>query len=135
MAYSDLEGVGICCHHGSKVPPRLELFASIWPCSPAPVRQQLLPPREVQLFLPSHSMLCPELPSHTAGIEGLLKSLFETGHSSGKAQLLLHPAFTLVSTEGVNLGGLALVLRLILLVYLSIPKAFQLVFKFMEMPL
>ena len=66
-------------------------------------------------------------------IEGCLKSLFETGHSSGKTHLLLHPTFTLVTTEGMNLGGLTLVLRLILLVYLSIPKALQLVFKFLEM--
>lgn len=78
-------------------------------------------------------MLCPELPGHAAGIEGCLQSLLETGHSSGQAHLLLHPTFTLGSTEGLNLGGLTLVLRLILLVYLSIPKALQLVFKFMEM--
>lgn len=115
------------CHHG------LDLLACILPCFLAPVRQQLLLPSEAQLFLPSCSMLCLELPSHTTGIEGHLKSLFETGRSSGKTHILLHPTFTLVSTEGMNLGGLTLVLGLILLVYLSIPKALQLVFKFMEM--
>lgn len=119
--------VEIKCHH------RLDLFACIWPWSPAPVRQQLLLPSKAQLFLPSHPILCPELPSNTAGIEGCLKPLFETGHSSGNAHLLLHPTFILVSTEGMNLGGPTLVLGLILLVYLSIPKALQLVFKFMVM--
>lgn len=106
-------------------------------CSPAPARQQLLPTSEAQLLLPSHFMLCPELPSRTAGtagsLEGCLKSLFETGRGSGKTHLLLHPTVTLVTIEGMNLGGLTLVLRLILLVYLSIPKALQLVFKFLEM--
>lgn len=92
--------VEIRCHH------RLDLFACIWPWSPAPVRQQLLLPSKAQLFLPSHPILCPELPSSTAGIEGCLKSLFERGHSSGNAHLLLHPTFILVSTEGMNLGGL-----------------------------
>lgn len=62
-----------------------------------------------------------------------LESLFETGYISGKTHLLLCPTFTLVTTEGTNLGGLTLVLSLILLVYLSIPKALQLVFKFLEM--
>lgn len=165
----ELWGVGSCCHAmpgpkgGGSMDPWIPQLMAVWeelgsaapmearcqqglvflvcilPCSPAPVRQQLLPTSEAQLLLPSHFRICPDLPSYTAGtavgssIEGCPKPLFETGHSSGKTHPLLHPTFTLVTTEGMNLGGLTLVLRLILLVYLSIPKALQLVFKFLEM--
>lgn len=135
MAHGDLEGARICCHHGSKVPPQAGFVClplALLSCSCETAASAAL---RAQRLLPSHSMLCPELPRHTAGIGGCLKSLFETGDSSGKAHLLLHSTFTLVSTEGMNLGGLALVVRLILLIYLSIPKVLQLVPKFMEMPL
>lgn len=107
---------GICRHQESKMPSGAEPVC-ILPCSPAPARQQLLA-TSAQLLLPSRFTLCPELPSHTAGTavgstEGCLKSLFETRHGSGKTYLLLHPTFPLVTAEGISLGGLTLVLRLI----------------------
>lgn len=64
-AYSRLGGAGICCHQESKMPSRAELVC-IFPCSPSPVRQQLLP-TSAQLLHSSRFMLCPEFPSHAAG--------------------------------------------------------------------
>ena len=144
QAYGGLGRVGICCRHGSKMPAGADLtclhLALLSYSCEAAASANFSSTAAASLSLhalprASKSVCFSQLYAERAAgsTEGCLKSMFETGHSSGKTHLLLHLTFSFVTTEGTNLGGLTLVLRLILLVYLSIPEALQLVFKFLEM--
>lgn len=132
QSYLDSDRVGICCHCGSKMPSAAGLAC-------------------LHLALLSHSCKTAAFASFrsTAAPSLSFCSLHRASKSYRQwwvtlkgtwnsclrqdAILLLHPTFTAITTERAKLGGLSPVLRLILLVYLSIPKTLQLVLKLLEM--